>query len=114
MGVTGRGVSVVQTFAKWVDEERRRMPAATEMGEVPLTAAARAEPTRFPKLVAEQDKDLAFLKKQQRTCVMNAIKGLWLISRLRCCIRDGGRSSTVALQDGAANHCKVCRQTAGG
>ncbi len=63
MGVTGRGVSVVQTFAKWVDQERRRMPAAAEKGEVQLAAAARAELTRFPILVAEQDNDLAFLKK---------------------------------------------------
>ncbi|MCL4553388.1 MAG: hypothetical protein M1305_07560 [Candidatus Marsarchaeota archaeon] len=55
MGVTGRGVSVVQTFAKWVDQERRRMPAVAEKGEVQLAAAARAELTRFPMLVAEQD-----------------------------------------------------------
>ena len=37
--------------------------AAAEKGEVPLTAAERAELTRLRKLVAEQDKDLAFLGK---------------------------------------------------
>lgn len=52
-----------ETLAKWVREERRRISAAAEMGEVPLTAAERAELTRLRKLVAEQEKDLAFLGK---------------------------------------------------
>ncbi|MDA8269953.1 MAG: transposase [Actinomycetota bacterium] len=59
-----RDLSLVeQTLAKWVREERRRMAAAAEKGEVPLTAAERAELTRLRKLVAEQEKDLAFLGK---------------------------------------------------
>ena len=52
-----------ETLAKWVREERRRISAASEKGEVPLTAAERAELTRLRKLVAEQEKDLAFLGK---------------------------------------------------
>ncbi len=52
-----------ETLAKWVREERRRISAAAEKGEVPLTAAERAELTRLRKLVAEQEKDLAFLGK---------------------------------------------------
>jgi len=39
------------------------MAAAAEKGEVSLTAAERAELTRLRKLVAEQEKDLAFLGK---------------------------------------------------
>ena len=59
-----RDLSLVeQTLAKWVREERRRMAAAAEKGEVPLTAAERAELTGLRKLVAEQKKDLAFLGK---------------------------------------------------
>ena len=52
-----------ETLAKWVREERRRISAAAEKGEVPLTAAERAELTRLRQLVAEQEKDLAFLGK---------------------------------------------------
>src|SRR5574340_1194467 len=50
-------------LGKWVADERRRMDAAAPHGDEPLTAAERAELTRLRKQVAEQEKDIAFLKK---------------------------------------------------
>lgn len=52
-------------LGNWVRDERRRMAAATPAGDdtTPLSSAERAELIRLRKLVAEQDKDLAFLGK---------------------------------------------------
>ncbi|MEV4130536.1 transposase [Nocardia sp. NPDC049707] len=47
----------------WVKDERRRIAAAEIHGEKPLDAAERAELQRLRRQVAEQDKDIAFLKK---------------------------------------------------
>ena len=59
-----RDLSLVETtLAKWVREERRRMAAASDAGDRPLTAAERAELARLRKKVSEQEKDLAFLGK---------------------------------------------------
>jgi transposase len=46
-----------------VRDERRRLDAAGGSTDEPLTAAERAELLRLRRLVAEQDKDLAFLGK---------------------------------------------------
>ena len=50
-------------LGKWVRDERRRIEAAAVHDEVPLTAAERVELARLRKQVAEQEKDIAFLKK---------------------------------------------------
>ncbi|QOW32972.1 transposase [Nocardia seriolae] len=43
--------------------ERRRLDAAATHGEEPLSAAERAELQALRRRVAEQDKDIQFLKK---------------------------------------------------
>jgi len=59
-----RDLSLVEaTLVRWVREERRRVAAATNTGETPLSAAERAELLRLRKKVSEQEKDLAFLGK---------------------------------------------------
>ncbi|MBF6169402.1 transposase [Streptomyces gardneri] len=50
-------------LSTWVRDERRRVEAATGQGEEPLSAPERAELQALRKRVAEQDKDIAFLKK---------------------------------------------------
>jgi transposase-like protein len=50
-------------LGRWVGDERRRIEAAAVAGEQPLTAAERTELVRLRKQVAEQEKDIAFLKK---------------------------------------------------
>ncbi|PPI99535.1 hypothetical protein C5E43_29760 [Nocardia cyriacigeorgica] len=50
-------------LGRWVADERRRMEAAAVHREQPLSGAERAELLRLRKQVAEQDKDIAFLKK---------------------------------------------------
>jgi transposase len=50
-------------LGSWVTDERRRIDAATAQGQTPLTPAERDELTRLRKQVAEQEKDIAFLKK---------------------------------------------------
>ncbi|MEV4130513.1 transposase [Nocardia sp. NPDC049707] len=50
-------------LSNWVKDERRRIAAAEAQGDKPLDAAERAELLRLRKQVAEQDKDIAFLKK---------------------------------------------------
>jgi len=47
----------------WVGEERRRVEAVATRDDVPLTPAERTELARLRKQVAEQGKDIAFLKK---------------------------------------------------
>jgi hypothetical protein len=50
-------------LGRWVADERRRIEAAAARDEVPLTPAERTELGRLRKQVAEQEKDIAFLKK---------------------------------------------------
>ncbi|WP_227983165.1 transposase [Nocardia spumae] len=50
-------------LGRWVADERRRLDAAAVHGEKPLLPAEREELLRLRKQVAEQDKDIAFLKK---------------------------------------------------
>ena len=50
-------------LGRWVADERRRLDAAQREGEEPLTAAERDELTRLRRQVADQEKDIAFLKK---------------------------------------------------
>ncbi|MDL9939045.1 transposase [Gordonia sp. ABSL1-1] len=50
-------------LGRWVADERRRLEAAGSSGQEPLTAAERDELTRLRRQVAEQEKDIAFLKK---------------------------------------------------
>ena len=50
-------------LGRWVADERRRVDAAAESGDQPLTAAERTELARLRKQVSEQEKDIAFLKK---------------------------------------------------
>jgi len=50
-------------LGRWVADERRRVEAAAESGDQPLTAAERTELARLHKQVSEQEKDIAFLKK---------------------------------------------------
>jgi transposase len=50
-------------LGKWTSDERRRIEAAAVNGAAPLSAAERTELLRLRKQVAEQEKDLAFLKK---------------------------------------------------
>jgi len=52
-----------QLLGRWVADERRRVEAAAGEGGQPLTAAERDELTRLRRQVAEQEKDIAFLKK---------------------------------------------------
>ncbi len=47
----------------WGKDERRRIAVAEIHGEKPLDTAERAELARLRRQVAEQDKDIAFLKK---------------------------------------------------
>src|SRR6478736_3402523 len=51
---------------RWVADERRRVEAAAARNDEPLTPAERTELTRLRKQVAEQEKDIAFLKKSLR------------------------------------------------
>jgi len=53
-------------LGRWVADERRRIEAAAAIGDEPLTAAERTELARLRKQVAEQEKDIAFLKKSVR------------------------------------------------
>ena len=48
-------------LGRWVPDERRRVEAAPN--DEPLTVAERTELARLRKQVAEQEKDIAFLKK---------------------------------------------------
>ncbi|CAM3343067.1 transposase-like protein [Williamsia muralis] len=50
-------------LGRWVADERRRLDAAQREGEEPLNAAERDELTRLRRQVADQEKDIAFLKK---------------------------------------------------
>jgi transposase len=50
-------------LSTWVKDERRRVEAATARGDAPLEAAERAELVSLRRRVAEQDKDIQFLKK---------------------------------------------------
>ncbi len=47
----------------WVKDERRRMEAATALGDTPLSPDERAELARLRRQVGELEKDNAFLKK---------------------------------------------------
>ncbi|WP_280302319.1 transposase [Nocardia neocaledoniensis] len=49
-------------LSTWVKAERRRVEAAASHGEEPLSAAERAELQALRRRVAEQDKDIQFLK----------------------------------------------------
>lgn len=68
---TGRAVAEVSrelgvhevTLGKWVRDERRRVDAAKIAGGEPLSAVERAELAELRKRVADQEKDLEFLKK---------------------------------------------------
>lgn len=61
-------------LGRWVADERRRTEAAATHGEVPLTAAERAELVRLRKQVADQEKDLIFLKKASAYFAANQSK----------------------------------------
>ena len=50
-------------LARWVRDERRRVDTVAGGSDEPLTPAERAELLRLRRLVAEQEKDLAFLGK---------------------------------------------------
>jgi len=50
-------------LGRWVADERRRIEAAAVSGDEPLTAAERKELARLRKQVADQEKDISFLKK---------------------------------------------------
>jgi transposase len=50
-------------LGRWVVDERRRLEAAAARDDVPLTRAERTELARLRRQVAEQEKDVAFLKK---------------------------------------------------
>lgn len=50
-------------LGRWVADERRRLEAAQRDGGESLTAAERDELTRLRRKVADQEKDIAFLKK---------------------------------------------------
>jgi transposase len=51
------------SLARWVRDERRRVETVAGTSDEPLTPAERAELLRLRRLVAEQEKDLAFLGK---------------------------------------------------
>ena len=55
-------------LGRWVAEERRRVEAASARNEEPLTPAERTELARLRKQVAEQEKDITFLKKASVLC----------------------------------------------
>ncbi|WP_137726606.1 transposase [Prescottella subtropica] len=61
-------------LGRWVADERRRTEAAAVHGEAPLDAAERAELIRLRKQVADQEKDLAFLKKASAYFAANQSK----------------------------------------
>lgn len=50
-------------LGRWVADERRRLDAAGRSDQQPLTAAERDELARLLRQVADQEKDIAFLKK---------------------------------------------------
>jgi len=50
-------------LARWVRDERRRLEAVAGASDEPLGAAERSELLRLRRVVAEQEKDLAFLGK---------------------------------------------------
>lgn len=78
-------------LGRWVADERRRVDAAAESGDQPLTAAERTELARLRKQVSEQEKDIAFLKKA------SAYAGDRSISRDRanaCTARSRNRGRT--------------------
>ncbi|MGY4649616.1 transposase [Mycobacterium sp. URHB0021] len=50
-------------LGRWVAEERRRVEAAAAWDDVPLTPLESTQLARLRKQVAEQKKDIAFLKK---------------------------------------------------
>jgi len=50
-------------LSNWVKDERRRSGAATTRGDTPLDPAERDELAALRRRVAEQDKDIQFLKK---------------------------------------------------
>ncbi len=50
-------------LGRWVGDERRRVEAAASRNDEPLTLAERTELARLRKQVAEQEEDIAFLKK---------------------------------------------------
>jgi hypothetical protein len=50
-------------LGRWVAVERRRVDAVAARTDEPLTPAERTELARLRKQVAEQEKDIAFLKK---------------------------------------------------
>jgi transposase-like protein len=50
-------------LGRWVAEDRRRVEAAAVSNNEPLTVAERTELARLRKQVAEQEKDIVFLKK---------------------------------------------------
>ncbi|MGU3502997.1 hypothetical protein [Mycobacterium sp. C31M] len=54
--------------------KRRRVEAATARNDEPLTAAERTELTRLRRQVAEQEKDIAFLKKDSAYFAANGPK----------------------------------------
>ncbi len=61
------GTPTEALLGRWDADEGRRVDAATESGDQPLTAAERTELARLRKQVAEQEKDIAFLKRRPRT-----------------------------------------------
>ena len=50
-------------LGRWVRDERQRIDATKGHQQEPLSGAERTELLRLRKQVAEQEKDLAFLKK---------------------------------------------------
>ena len=65
-----------------VARERRRVEAAAARNDEPLTVAERTELARLRKQVAEQEKDIAFLKKgvprlPEKRCATNIGGGVW-------------------------------------
>jgi transposase-like protein len=53
-------------LGRWVADERRRVEAAAARSDERLTPAERTELARLRKQVAEQEKNIAFLKKSLR------------------------------------------------
>ncbi|MFL6118689.1 transposase [Actinophytocola sp.] len=68
---TGRTISEVARelgidpgmLSVWVKDERRRVGAAAATGDEPLSVSDRVELHALRKRVADQDRDIAFLKK---------------------------------------------------
>jgi hypothetical protein len=89
-------------LARWVRDERRRMETVAGTSDEPLSPAERSELLRLRRLVAEQEKDLAFLGKSQRPSNESLIYS-WL-SRCRksaqllrfCGYRQGWRHAVLA------------------